>query len=323
MIPPIASRFVAGESPAKAIEHVQALDDEEVGTILNLLGEHHTDPDVIAEDVDAYRSLADSIARTEFDACISVKPSQIGLDIGPKEFESNLERIVSYAAERDVFVWVDMEDHTTTDATLEAYERLAREYAPERSVRAEEVASAGATEVTEIGSTKTAESGSGTDGVMVEDGAVGEGIVGLCLQANLKRTREDLERLADVPGKVRLVKGAYDEPKSIAYKEKDRVDEAYRTLLEDAFENRDGGIAVGSHDPAMIEYAQELHEEYGTPYEIQMLMGVRDDAQYELAADGVRVYQYVPYGSRWLSYFYRRVRERKENLLFAVRAVLS
>ncbi|SFS43206.1 proline dehydrogenase family protein [Halostagnicola kamekurae] len=312
MIPPIANRFVAGTSPATALEHVQTLDDEGVGAILNLLGEHHTDPDAVAADVDAYRSLVDSIARTAFDACISVKPSQIGLDIGPEEFESNLERIVSHAADRGVFVWVDMEDHTTTDATLEAYELLAREYA-DRSARATEPATGESTEAATNGS-----------GEAVDEGrAAVDGVLGLCLQANLKRTREDLERLADVPGKVRLVKGAYDEPKSIAYKEKDRVDEAYRTLLEDAFENRDGGIAVGSHDPEMIAYAKQLHEEHGTPYEVQMLMGVRADAQRELAADGVSVYQYVPYGSRWLSYFYRRVRERKENLLFAVRAIIS
>ncbi|MDJ1432385.1 proline dehydrogenase family protein [Halostagnicola sp. A-GB9-2] len=321
MIPPIASRFVAGESPPEALEHVQQLNDDGVGAILNLLGEHHDDPDVVADDTDAYCSLVESIAMSGFDVCISVKPSQIGLDIGPEAFESNLERIVSHAAERDVFVWVDMENHTTTDATLEAYERLAREYAS--------VETAESMESAELEVVETVEGGTGSEGVALEDDvalenrAAVEGAVGLCLQANLKRTREDLERLNDVPGKVRLVKGAYDEPKSIAYKDKDRVDKAYRTLLEDAFQNRDGGIAVGSHDPAMIAYARELHEEYGTPYEVQMLMGVREDAQRELAAEGVTVYQYVPYGSRWLLYFYRRVRERKENLLFAARAILS
>ncbi len=321
MIPPIASRFVGGESPPEALEHVQTLNDDGVGAILNLLGEHHEDPDVVADDTDAYCSLVESIARSGFDACISVKPSQIGLDIGPDSFESNLERIVSQAAERGVFVWVDMENHTTTDATIDAYERLAREYAPAETDESMEPA--------ELEVVEPVDSGGGSEEAVLEaDAALEErttveGSVGLCLQANLKRTRDDLDRLADVPGKVRLVKGAYDEPKSISYKDKDRVDEAYRTLLEDAFENRDGGIAIGSHDPEMIAYARELHDEYGTPYEVQMLMGVREDAQRELAAEGVTVYQYVPYGSRWVSYFYRRIRERKENLLFAARAILS
>jgi proline dehydrogenase len=171
-----------------------------------------------------------------------------------------------------------MEDHETTDVTLDAFERHAR----------------------------------ATDGN-----------VGVCIQANLKRTSEDVKRLADVPGKVRLVKGAYDEPAAIAYEDKGRVDDAYRELLAYMFEHFEGGVGVGSHDPAMIEYARELHDEHGTPYEVQMLMGVREDAQRDLASDGVDVYQYVPYGRKWLQYFYRRVRERKENLLFAARAVLS
>ncbi len=144
------------------------------------------------------------------------------------------------------------------------------------------------------------------------------------MQANLKRTREDLARLAELPGKVRLVKGAYDEPAEIAYREKRRVDEAYREDLAFMFEAFDDGVAVGSHDPAMIEHAQELHAEFGTPYEVQMLMGVRESAQFDLATnEDVTVYQYVPYGDKWFSYFYRRIRERKSNALFALRAILG
>jgi proline dehydrogenase len=278
MIPPIAKRFVAGESPPVAIDRAAQNDETNIKTILNLLGEHHDEPEQATADTNAYCSLVDEIAISDVNACISVKPSQIGLEISPGEFESNLGRIVDHAAEHEVFVWIDMENHKTTDVTIDAYEKCAHKY---------------------------------------------NGGVGICLQANLKRTHGDLERLANVPGKIRLVKGAYDEPKSIAYKDKSRVDEAYRTLLEDAFEYREGGIAVGSHDPAMIEYARQLHEKYGTPYEIQMLMGVREAAQQDLAAKGVDIYQYVPFGSRWLLYFYRRIRERKENLLFAAQAVVQ
>jgi proline dehydrogenase len=100
------------------------------------------------------------------------------------------------------------------------------------------------------------------------------------------------------------------------------VDKAYRDCLEYAFREFEGGVAVGSHDPKMIDHARELHEEHGTDFEIQMLMGVREDAQYDLAEE-YEVYQYIPYGSKWMQYFYRRVRERKENALFALRAVLS
>jgi proline dehydrogenase len=278
MIPPIASRFVAGETPAEAIEHADALNDRDVKAILNLLGEHYHERPPADDDAAEYRDLVRDIADTDVDACVSVKPSQIGLDVGEDVFRENLESIVEAADKHGVFTWVDMEDHETTDATLDAFEDFARKY---------------------------------------------EGDVGVCIQANLKRTEDDLERLADVPGKVRLVKGAYDEPKQLAYKKKERVNEAYRDYLEYMFREFDGGVAVGSHDPAMIEYAADLHDEYGTDYEVQMLMGIREDAQTELAADGVEMWQYVPYGGKWFSYFYRRAMERKENLLFAVRAVVG
>ncbi|WP_049921439.1 proline dehydrogenase family protein [Halopiger djelfimassiliensis] len=277
MIPPIANRFVAGESPAEALDHARQLNQQNVKAIINLLGEHYDERPPARSDAAEYRSLANDIASSDLDACLSVKPSQLGLDLGDDVFREEVTEIVNAAAEHDVFVWIDMEDHTTTDVTLDTFEELAREH---------------------------------------------DGGVGVCVQANLKRTREDVERLADVPGKVRFVKGAYDEPSEVAYKKGERVDEAYRSLLEYAFEHFDGGIAVGSHDPEMIEYATSLHEEHGTDFEIQMLMGVRKDAQYDLA-DEYEVWQYVPYGGRWKSYFFRRVMERKENLRFALRAVLG
>ncbi|TYL39028.1 proline dehydrogenase [Natronococcus pandeyae] len=277
MIPPIASRFVAGEEPAEALDHVRQLNDRDVKAIVNLLGEHYDDREPAHADAVEYQELAEDIARSDLEACISVKPSQIGLDLGEDVFREELTEIVETAADHGVFVWIDMEDHTTTDATLDAFEDLAREH---------------------------------------------NGGVGVCVQANLKRTRDDVKRLADVPGKVRFVKGAYDEPDEIAYKGKETVNKEYEALLEYAFEHFEDGIAVGSHDPAMIDHAISLHEEHGTDFEIQMLMGVRDDAQYDLA-DEYEVWQYVPYGGRWKSYFYRRAMERKENLWFAVRAIIG
>ncbi|SDJ36035.1 proline dehydrogenase family protein [Natronorubrum texcoconense] len=277
MLPPIASNFVAAEDPSGALSHVETLNGDGISGILNLLGEHYDDPSAAAADADAYVDLIEAIDDANLDCCVSVKPSQIGLDIGDDVFQTHLERIVDAGVEHDVFVWIDMEDYTTTDVTLDAFERHAHE----------------------------------TDGN-----------VGVCVQANLKRTREDVERLADVPGKVRFVKGAYDEPSSVAYKQKARVNEAYRELLAFAFEAFDDGIAVGSHDPEIVEYVEGLSEAHDTPFEFQLLMGVREGAQHDLAAE-YEVYQYVPYGGKWFSYFYRRVRERKENALFALRAVVG
>jgi proline dehydrogenase len=276
MIPPVADRFVAGEHPAQALEHARELNGRGIGAILNLLGEHYEAPEPAAADAATYRRLLDDIGRSDLDCCVSVKPSQVGLDIGEEAFRETLAEIVATADARGVFVWVDMEDHTTVDATLDAFCDLVADHHD----------------------------------------------MGLCLQANMRRTPEDLARLADLPGKVRLVKGAYDPPDEVAYRRKERVDEAYRELLGQAFRAFDGGVAVGSHDPAMIDHARDLHEQYGTAYEVQMLMGVREGAQTELARE-MPVYQYVPYGEKWFSYFYRRVKENTGNATFALRAIVS
>ncbi|WP_159899108.1 proline dehydrogenase family protein [Salinirussus salinus] len=145
--------------------------------------------------------------------------------------------------------------------------------------------------------------------------------VGVCLQANLARTPDDIDRLADAGGVVRLVKGAYDPPTGEGYSGVEQVDEAYEACLERLFRTHDR-VAVASHDPAMLARAATLHEAHGTPYEVQMLMGVRTDVQYDLASRR-DVWQYVPYGRRWLSYFSRRVTERWENAAFAARALLG
>ncbi|WP_256402947.1 proline dehydrogenase family protein [Halorubrum salinum] len=278
MIPPVARRFVAGETVPEALDHARACNEDGIAVVLNLLGEHYTDPSDVRADVDAYLALLDDLADGGLDACLSVKPSQLGLDVSADLFETHYREIVARADEVGAFVWCDMEDADTTDATLDAFASIAADH-PWR--------------------------------------------VGQCVQSNLRRTRADLERLVDVPGAIRLVKGAYDEPESIAHTDKAAVDEAYREDLRYLFEHRDRGVAVGSHDPAMIALADRLAREFGTDYEVQMLMGVREDAQRDLAAQGIDVAQYAPYGDAWLSYFVRRVRERRENLTFAARAVLG
>ncbi|MDY7082234.1 MAG: proline dehydrogenase family protein [Halobacteria archaeon] len=276
MIPPIANRFVAGETPDEALDYASELNDRGMTAILNLLGEHYDEREPADDDADSYLELIDMIAERDVEACISVKPSQIGLFVSEKVFRENFDRIVEKAREDDVFVWLDMEDHTTTDATIDAYLDAVSDYLD----------------------------------------------VGICLQANLKRTPKDLERVAGTPGKIRLVKGAYDPPEGIGHSDKTRVNAAYRENLEYMFENFDARIAVGTHDMEMVEYADELSDEYDKDFEVQMLMGVRQQLQYDLAGE-YEMYQYVPYGGKWMSYFYRRIRERKENLVFAMRAIVS
>jgi len=298
MLPPVASRFVAGESAASVLNHARRANEHGVGVICNRLGEHYRERPPADADTVAYERLIADIGASDLRACVSVKPSQLGLLVDEDTFRENLARVVSAGADHDVFVWVDMEDHTTVDATLDTFEEYVRDPpgaqhrdASERRSREQRGAS------------------------HHEPGGMG-----LCLQSNLRRTALDLERLVDCPGKVRLVKGAYDPPESVAYTERSQVDEAYREDLAFMFREFDGGVAVGSHDPEMLALAADLHAKHGTPYEIQMLMGVRENAQYDLAG-ACDVWQYAPYGTSWPAYFRRRLLERKENGLFALRAI--
>ncbi|WP_394741823.1 proline dehydrogenase family protein [Natronococcus roseus] len=279
MIPPVARRFVAGETEAEALERVRRLNERGIRGMVNRLGTHHDDPERVRADAAAYRELVAGIGDTGLEGSVSVKPSQLGLDLGEMRFRRSLESILEVASERDVAVWLDMEERTTTDATLDAFEAFAPRY--------------------------------------------GDAQLGVCLQANLKRTPADLERLAGVPGRVRLVRGgAYDEPRSVAYRDPERMDRAYRDVLERALATLEGPIAVATHDLSILEYADGLSERHGTALEIQMLMGVRPTVQRELATE-YDVSQYVPYGTRWKRYFLNRLTETDHTLRFALRALLD
>jgi proline dehydrogenase len=145
---------------------------------------------------------------------------------------------------------------------------------------------------------------------------------GAVLQSYLFRTEEDARALAVDGSRVRLVKGAYKEPASVAYQDKREVDKAYVRALRILFEG-DGYPMVGSHDPRMIAIAQDLaarnHRAPGS-YEFQMLYGIRTAEQRRLAEDGERMRIYVPYGADWYGYFMRRLAERPANLAFFLRS---
>jgi len=146
--------------------------------------------------------------------------------------------------------------------------------------------------------------------------------VGICLQANLKRTAEDLDRLIRDGARVRLVKGAYKETPDIAYRTRSEIDRAYLAHLETLFA-RGRHFAVASHDGQMIDRALALATAQPTPFEFAMLQGVRDPLKIELVRAGHRVAEYIPYGPNWLPYFTRRLRERPRNVITMVRSFVS
>ncbi len=151
------------------------------------------------------------------------------------------------------------------------------------------------------------------------------GVVGTVIQSYLRRSEADVERLMRQDIRIRLVKGAYAEPASVAFQGKEAVDGAYRNLLVRML-GRAVYPAIGSHDPALIELTRVRASSLGLDndsFEFQLLYGVRRDEQVNLRQSGYRVRVYVPYGTEWYPYFTRRIAERPANALFVLRSLVD
>ncbi|MBA0051747.1 proline dehydrogenase [Streptomyces sp. AJS327] len=148
---------------------------------------------------------------------------------------------------------------------------------------------------------------------------------GAVVQSYLYRTEDDCRELAASGARVRLVKGAYDEPSTVAHQDKHQVDLAYVRCLRVLMEGK-GYPMVGSHDPRLVDIARELARASGRgpgEYEYQMLYGIRTAEQRRLVAEGHRMRVYVPYGTDWYGYFMRRLAERPANVGFFLRSLVT
>jgi proline dehydrogenase len=149
--------------------------------------------------------------------------------------------------------------------------------------------------------------------------------IGVVLQSELYRTDRDLERVMALGARVRLVKGAYMEPKSISYQKKDDVDAAYARQMQTLL-SRGHYPAIATHDPALIDKARAYALAQGISpdrFEFQMLYGIRRDLQLALVRAGYRVRVYIPFGRQWFPYFMRRLGERPANVAFVIRAIAA
>lgn len=147
--------------------------------------------------------------------------------------------------------------------------------------------------------------------------------VGLCLQANIRRTEQDLAHLIAMHARIRMVKGAYKETPDVAFTRRSDIDREYLRHLETLFAGA-MHFAVATHDGRMIARTLELAKEHpDVPFEFAMLQGVRDPLKAELVSQGHSVAEYIPYGPTWLPYFTRRLRERPRNILTMVRSFVS
>jgi proline dehydrogenase len=273
-----ARRFIAGESVEEAVVAVQGIAARGLLLTLDYLGESvrtAAEADAATRD---YLKILDTIVRSGIERNVSLKLTQLGLDVDRATCVDNLRRILDPAAEHGFFVRIDMENSPYTDVTLQIFETL-----------------------------------------------WGQGYrnVGVVLQSYLMRTDADVRRVNALGARIRLVKGAYNEPKTVAYQTKAEVDAAYvrlmRLLLDEAHYP-----AIATHDPQMIEATKQYAAQKGYAkdrFEFQMLYGVRRDLQAALAADGYRMRVYVPFGQQWYPYFMRRLGERPANVGFVLKSM--
>ena len=146
--------------------------------------------------------------------------------------------------------------------------------------------------------------------------------VGLAVQAYLKRSEEDTNRILDLKGKIRLCKGAYNESPEIVFKKRDDINRNYSKLMRVIFE-RGQGFAIATHDEKLIQEAITLSSVHHADFEFEMLMGIRDKKKVELAQMGYRVSEYIPFGKRWWAYSTRRIHEHPSNIYLLARSLIS
>lgn len=273
-------RFMPGEKLSDALDAAQTLSPAKIGTIITRLGETLTGERNTDEVRDHYISAIAEIVRRKLPTQVSVKPTQLGLDLSVDECVRQIAPIAAAAAAEGQILWIDMEDSTYVDRTLELYEKLKAQHDK----------------------------------------------VGLCLQSYLFRTPKDLERLLAIKPAIRMVKGAYAEPASVAFPLKKDTDAQYLSLgirlLEAA---KDGGAfpVFGTHDMTLVQQLVAKAAELGVApgqFEIHMLYGIRAAEQRALAAQGHAVRCLISYGNNWFPWYMRRLAERPANVWFVVRS---
>jgi proline dehydrogenase len=270
----MAWRFVAGEDLETTIGIVRDLNARGIQVTLDHLGENVTSEQEAVRAADEAIAILRRIASAKVRSHLSVKPTQLGLDLGDDLCREQLCRILAVARETNNFVRIDMEGSPYTQRTLDLYAALREEY--------------------------------DTD------------TVGVVIQSYLRRSQGDIDRLIATGARVRLVKGAYNEPPELAFPSKADVDRAYRIQMEQLLA-RGRYPAIATHDERLIGRAQGFTAAEGIGperFEFQMLYGVRRDLQERLVGEGYNVRCYVPYGTQWYPYFMRRLAERPANVVF-------
>jgi proline dehydrogenase len=269
-----AARFVAGETIDSGVAAARELNAAGITASLDLLGEAVRSAGEARAARDGYVETLDRIQAVGTAAHVSVKLTQLGLDLDEALCVANMRAIIARAQQSGSFVRIDMEQSAYTERTLQLFKRT---FHPEFG-----------------------------------------NAVGVVLQSYLRRTEEDVEQMIALGARVRLCKGAYKEPASVAFPDKRDVDATYVRCLERLL-LRGAYPAVATHDVGILERAKRFARDKGVVparFEFQMLYGVRRDLQLALRRQGYNVRVYVPFGTQWYPYLMRRLAERPANVAF-------
>ena len=276
-------RFMPGEDAEDAIRAAASFDSLGIGSVFTRLGENVTRIDEADDVAEHYLQPIADIAERRLDGEISVKLTQLGLDLDVERAYVHLDRLTERVRASGIAVWIDMEGSAYTERTVALSERL-----------------------------RPAHSNAG-----------------LCLQAYLRRTAADLRRFLPLGPAIRLVKGAYAEPASIAYQTRREVDENYLALAVMMLDARNTGrtlrMTLGTHDIELVERAAAYAAAHGSTtgaLEVHMLYGIRPAEQRRLARAGYAVCTLIAYGAHWYPWYMRRLAERPANIWFVLRQVL-
>ena len=277
---PFARRFIAGETVEDAIAAVRAIEAQGLHHTLDYLGESVTSLAAAESATREYLDLIRAVDAAGVERNLSLKLTQLGLDVDRAICVDNLRKILGAGERCGFFVRIDMESSAYTDATLDIFETVWTH---------------------------------------------GNRNVGVVLQSCLHRTETDFLRVNALGARVRLVKGAYREPKAVAYQSKSEVDTAFvylakRLLSEGTYP------AIATHDQRILTHLKAFTNDRKIArerFEFQMLYGIRRDLQNTLRDEGYRMRVYVPFGREWFPYFMRRLGERPANVGFVIRALFA
>ena len=277
----LASRFVAGETIDAAITTLRELNTSNLSASLDLLGESVLHADEAQRACRTYLDVLDRIRATNANANVSVKLTQMGLDIDEQLCIANMRAIIAKAKQFDSFVRIDMEQSSYTAKTIALFKDIFH---------------------SEFGNA-----------------------VGVVLQSYLRRTTADVHTMIGLGARVRLCKGAYQEPEDVAFPQKRDVDANFIDCMEQLME-RGNYPGIATHDQRIIDHAKAFAQQKKLPlerFEFQMLHGVRRDLQYRLRREGYNMRVYVPFGTHWYPYLMRRLAERPANIAFITSSILK